>query len=132
LLDGEWGSGSDGEERDNSMVRVIRWALDSEQFVEIDQDSPYVPLITSLNNSHLMNATSEELKDLDLYANLTALPKNIDLSRDPMKLDIEERTESAMEEGREITNRELGRLKHKKALAERFRPDDSHGNKPPG
>jgi tRNA (guanine-N(7)-)-methyltransferase subunit TRM82 len=71
-----------------------------------------------------LQATSEDIKSLDLYANLTALPKNVDASRDPMKLDVEEQTESAMEEGRAVTSREIGRLKHKKALAERFRQDD--------
>lgn len=68
-------------------------------------------------------ASSDELKRLDLYANLSWLPKNTDLARDPMRDDILADAESGTPE--ELSVRQQGRLKHKKALITKLQRGDS-------
>lgn len=56
----------------------------------------------------------DQRRRLDLYADLSWLPKNVDLARDPMKDDILADVESETPE--ELSIKQQGRLKHKKAL----------------
>lgn len=63
-------------------------------------------------------ASPDQLKRLDLYADLSWLPKNIDLSRDPMRDDIPADAEPGTAE--ELSIRQRGRLRHKKALIARL------------
>jgi hypothetical protein len=69
---------------------------------------------------YIFVANPEDIKTLDAYAQLSSLPKNADPTRDPMKQDIEEQAEL----GFEMTPRELGRLRHKKALAAKLQKAD--------
>ncbi|KAJ7224057.1 WD40 repeat-like protein [Mycena pura] len=108
-LDGQWSeSGADSAGSATTMVRVLR--LSDGKLVETSDESP---LLTSLNSKCLLPATSSELKNLDIYSSLTALPKNNDTEHDPMDRDV---LESAVE-GKELSQKELGRLKSKKAVA---------------
>lgn len=61
-------------------------------------------------------ATAAELKTLDLYLPLSALPKNNDAEHDPMDREI---VENPGDDGqtKDISRKELGRLKSKKAIA---------------
>lgn len=68
-------------------------------------------------------ASSDERKRLDLYADLSWLPKNVDLSRDPMRDDILAGAEYETTE--ELSIRQQGRLKHKKALIAKLQKGQS-------
>lgn len=68
-------------------------------------------------------ASSDEHKRLDLYADLSWLPKNIDLARDPMRDDILADAESGTPE--ELSVRQQGRLRHKKALITKLQRGES-------
>ena len=61
-----------------------------------------------------LTASPDQRKRLDLYADLSWLPKNIDLTRDPMRDDVLADAESGAAEALSI--RQQGRLRHKKAL----------------
>lgn len=69
------------------------------------------------------SASPDQRKRLDLYAYLSWLPKNIDLSRDPMRDDILAETESGATE--ELSIRQQGRLRHKKALIAKLQKGES-------
>jgi len=68
-------------------------------------------------------ASTDQLKHLNLYADLSWLPKNIDLARDPMKDDIVAEVESGTPE--ELSIRQQGRLRHKKALISKLQKGES-------
>ena len=68
-------------------------------------------------------ASPDQRKRLDLYADLSWLPKNIDLARDPMRADILAEAESGALE--ELSIRQQGRLKHKKALIAKHQRGES-------
>lgn len=74
--------------------------------------------MSSLNSACLVPATSEELKTLDLYSHLSSMPKNVDPEHDPLIRDTlsEAAAFDPEAEGKQLTQRELGRLKKKKAL----------------
>ena len=59
-------------------------------------------------------ASPDQCKRLDLYAGLSWLPKNVDLARDPMKHDVVADADSETPE--DLSIRQQGRLRHKKAL----------------
>ena len=63
-------------------------------------------------------ATADDLKALDLYADLTSLPKSIDGGQGHMELTHEPVASELNTEGTStgLTKRALGRLKHKRAL----------------
>lgn len=65
----------------------------------------------------------DQRKRLDLYADLSWLPKNIDLARDPMKGDILAEAESETPE--DLSIRQQGRLRHKKALLAKLQQGES-------
>ncbi|KAJ7016266.1 WD40 repeat-like protein [Mycena alexandri] len=105
-VDGNW-SETDASESAPSMVRVVR--LSADKLVEVPAESS--PLLLSLNSKCLLPATPAELKALELYLPLSALPKNNDSDHDPMD---REPLENAADQ---ISKKELGRLKSKKAVA---------------
>jgi hypothetical protein len=72
-----------------------------------------IPLILISLWSHTTSATPPELKALDLYLPLSALPKNNESEHDPMDREALENPG----DGKELSMKELGRLKSKKAVA---------------
>ncbi|KAF7356394.1 tRNA (guanine-N(7)-)-methyltransferase non-catalytic subunit TRM82 [Mycena venus] len=103
-LDGQWGV--DSADGTPVMVRVVR--LSGDKLVEVSgNDVP--PLLSSLNSKCLLPTTPAELKALDLFLPLSALPKNNDVEHDPMD------REGFDNPG--VSKKELGRLKSKKAVA---------------
>ncbi|KAK7025061.1 guanine-N(7)--methyltransferase non-catalytic subunit TRM82 [Favolaschia claudopus] len=105
-LDGQWSeTGADSADSTPTMVRVVQ--LSGNKLVDI----PGVSLLSSLNSSCLLLATIAQLKTLDIYQALSALPKNNEVEYDPMDRD-------AMEIGADnLSKKELGRLKSKQAVA---------------
>jgi tRNA (guanine-N(7)-)-methyltransferase subunit TRM82 len=65
----------------------------------------------------LFPATVDEAKNIDLYSALTALPKNLEAEHNAM--DEEPLSEIASEKLAQLSNKELGRLKSKKAMLAR-------------
>ncbi|KAJ6581834.1 WD40-repeat-containing domain protein [Mycena capillaripes] len=109
-LDGQWSeSGSDVADSTPAMVRVLK--LSADKLIEVSADT--LPLLSSLNSKCLLSATPAELKALDLYQTLSALPKNNETEHDPMDREPIENPS----DGKEISRKELGRLKSKKAVA---------------
>ncbi|KAJ7091519.1 WD40 repeat-like protein [Mycena belliarum] len=105
-LDAQWEGASAG----TPMVRVVRLAGGKLELVDADAPNP---LLAALNSACVLPATSPDLRALDLYLALSALPKNRDAAHDPMDLgDVENPPE-------ELSAKELGRLKSKRALAKR-------------
>lgn len=68
-------------------------------------------------------ASPDQLKHLGLYADLSWLPKNVDLARDPMRDDILAEAESGTPE--ELSIKQQGRLRHKKALIAKLQRGES-------
>ncbi|KAI0076611.1 WD40 repeat-like protein [Panus rudis PR-1116 ss-1] len=122
LLDSEWQESPtlDAEvpssSTDSSPVRIASWQED--KLVDItDTETPHNPLLRTLTTSTIP-ATPTDLKTLDLYGHLASMPKAVDPEHDPMiKDDLSELASTeAGKEGKALTQRELGRLKNKKAL----------------
>ncbi|KAJ7066403.1 WD40 repeat-like protein [Mycena amicta] len=107
-LDGGW---SDADAR--SMVRLAKLDADG-KLVEVADSSS--PLLTTLTSTALVAATPAELTALELYAPLTALPKGRESEHDPMERAA---GESVAGDERELSKKELGRLKTKKAVAKK-------------
>ncbi|KAJ7696446.1 WD40-repeat-containing domain protein [Mycena rosella] len=107
-LDGQWAEGAP-----SAMVRVVRLAAG--KLVELDAAAT-TALVTALNSTCLLPATANALRTLDLYQALSALPKNNDAEHDPMD---RAPLESASDAGRELSLKELGRLKSKTAVAKK-------------
>ncbi|KAJ7625526.1 WD40 repeat-like protein [Roridomyces roridus] len=111
-LDGQW-TDSGSLEDTPTMVRVLR--VSSGAFVEVSDEST-VSLLSTLNSKCILPATRAELKTLDIYLPLLALPKNNETEHDPM--DRDPMLQEAEEEGGGgLSRKELGRLKSKKAVA---------------
>ncbi|KAJ7931724.1 WD40 repeat-like protein [Mycena leptocephala] len=112
-LDRQWSETGvdDVAESVPAMVRVLRLSADKVCFhlIEVSADA----LLASLNSKCLLPATPAELKALDLYLPLSALPKNNEAEHDPMDRDPIENPS----DGKEVSRKELGRLKSKKAVA---------------
>ncbi|KAF8216772.1 WD40-repeat-containing domain protein [Mycena galopus ATCC 62051] len=114
-LDGQWSeTGVDSTDSNPTIVRVVKLSGDkssASQLVEVSSDAG--PLVSSLNSKCLLPATPTEVKALELYLPLSALPKNNEAEHDPMD---REPLESLGDE-KEISKKELGRLKSKQAVA---------------
>ncbi|KAJ7307093.1 WD40 repeat-like protein [Mycena albidolilacea] len=109
-LDAQWSeTGSNSMDSTSAVVRVVRFSGD--KLVEVPGDP--LPLVLSLNSKCLLPATPPELKALDLYLPLSALPKNNESEHDPMDREALENPG----DGKELSMKELGRLKSKKAVA---------------
>ncbi|KAI0642324.1 WD40-repeat-containing domain protein [Trametes meyenii] len=113
-VDASWGSHDTAPENAPS-VRLLTW-----RGVElIDASIANSPLLATLNTKCTVEATPAELKTLDLYGALSSLPKNVDPEHDPLIRDTLSEAAVAVSvdaEGKQLTQRELGRLKKKKAL----------------
>ncbi|EED81216.1 predicted protein [Postia placenta Mad-698-R] len=89
------------------------------------KDAP--PLLSALQNTCAVSATAADLKTLDLYSVLSSMPKNVDPEHDPLRRDLlaeadgtpEPASDSAgkARQKKELTQRELARLKKKRAVA---------------
>ena len=64
----------------------------------------------------MLPATPADLKTLDLYAPLSSLPKNVDPEHDALIRDSLAEAAAADVDEAQLTQRELGRLRKKKAL----------------
>ncbi|KAF9791179.1 WD40 repeat-like protein [Thelephora terrestris] len=123
LVDDGWGD----EEVKSNPVQCVKWSDESQEFIAINpEEAP--PLLCDLNTRHRVSASPEECKSLDLYANLSWLPKNVDPTRNPMNDDILAKTEFATPE--ELSIRQQGRLKHKKALLAKLQKGESGPGSP--
>ncbi|CDO68396.1 hypothetical protein BN946_scf184815.g43 [Trametes cinnabarina] len=115
LLDAEWGPSTDSGSPDVRPVHLLSWQ--GATLSEVPEKEP--SLLSSLNTKISVSATPAELKTLDLYSPLTSLPKNVDPEHDPLIRDTlsEAAAVASLDgEGKQLTQRELGRLKKKKAL----------------
>jgi len=116
LLDGNWVH-SEEEGATTNMIRVLH-LTPSGELAEVTS-GPHVPLLTSLNSTYLLPATAEDIKILDLYTDLTWLPKYNE------GIDIESKSNRAPSEGpeeeqeKQLSKRELGRLKNKRKVLEK-------------
>ncbi|KAJ6565973.1 WD40-repeat-containing domain protein [Mycena sp. CBHHK59/15] len=113
-LDAQWSETSSGDATNGapSMVRVVR--LSGGNFVEVSDES-VTPLLTALNSKCLLPATAADLKTLDLYLPLSALPKNHEVEHDPMdRVPADNPPDGGPT--KEISRKELGRLKSKQAV----------------
>ncbi|KAG8220817.1 hypothetical protein J3R82DRAFT_2262 [Butyriboletus roseoflavus] len=122
LLDADFPEGSNvADACPRKLVQAVRWSVD--QFV----DAGSSVLLDSLNTICSLPVAAEDLKALDLYSDLSSLPKCIDGEhgshelgrskpiRQPQPPENEPIDESAsVAVG--LTKRALGRLKHKRAL----------------
>ncbi|KIM53403.1 hypothetical protein SCLCIDRAFT_139079 [Scleroderma citrinum Foug A] len=118
LLDADYAAKT-GAESGDKLVRAVKWLTD--KFVEADN----LPLLESLNTTCTIPATLEDLKTLDLYADLTSLPKHIgeesgsqarDQSELPEGLDGASGEGTSVVDEKGLPKRTAGRLKHKLAL----------------
>ncbi|KAG2123847.1 WD40 repeat-like protein [Suillus clintonianus] len=119
LLDADWSSqgswSSKGEGSDSNLVEVRRWTPDN-----FPASHPS-PLALALNSCTLP-AAQADLKALDLYSDLLALPKNVEAEDEDRTQFLSEVVvdDATTADGRSndggMTKRGLGRLKHKQAL----------------
>ncbi|TFK83764.1 WD40 repeat-like protein [Polyporus arcularius HHB13444] len=117
LLDAEWsGTQSSSSSEKPQFVRMLTW--DGATVSRARSRTGDVPLLASLNAKCLVSATAEDLKTLDLYSDLSSMPKNVDPEHDPLIRDTlsEAAAIDPETDGKELTQRELGRLRKKKAL----------------
>ncbi|TBU30168.1 WD40 repeat-like protein [Dichomitus squalens] len=116
LLDAEW-AGAQSLSEKPQFVRLLTW--NENTTAQLSESSADSPLLDALNSKCLVSATPEELKKLDLYSDLSSLPKNVDPDHDALIRDT--LSEAAAfdpdaADAKKLTLRELGRLKKKKAL----------------
>ncbi|KAL0955291.1 hypothetical protein HGRIS_004181 [Hohenbuehelia grisea] len=120
-LDGEWSSDSTNSD-DRRMVRSL--ALTSGKLREISLGDAS-PILEALNGNCTVPAVAEDLKTLDLYSPLMALPKNPDaehnaMDRDVTNIEADVPESSVVGEGQQsVSKKILGRLKNKKKLLDR-------------
>ncbi|EIW79075.1 WD40 repeat-like protein [Coniophora puteana RWD-64-598 SS2] len=101
LLDVNW-TPKDSTEALNTDTRFVR-VLSLSKGTLVEDSS--TPLLEALNTQVTVPATPDALKALDLYSDLASLPKNVS---------------GEDNEGDAPTKRELGRQKHKDALAKKL------------
>ncbi|KAK7687287.1 hypothetical protein QCA50_009792 [Cerrena zonata] len=108
-------------------VKLVSWKNGR---LSLDEAKP--PLLVALNSNALIAVTEGDLKALDLYAHLASMPKQVDPEHDPM---IREELPSAPPEDdpeKRLTQRELGRLKNKKALLAKISKREGTSQTPEG
>ncbi|TCD69470.1 tRNA (guanine-N(7)-)-methyltransferase non-catalytic subunit trm82 [Steccherinum ochraceum] len=122
-VDSEWTDSTAETQGRTEFARSASWSQ-TESGWKLSEESNKSPLINSLNSACLKSATPAELKVADIYAHLASMPKNVDPEHDPIvrddlaTLDPSELTEDAVEGKGKLTQRELARLKNKRALVE--------------
>ncbi|KAI0832075.1 WD40-repeat-containing domain protein [Trametes gibbosa] len=119
LLDPNWESTPDAPPSDSAApVRLLSWQDGT--LAEAPGTPP--PLAAALTSNCPVPATAAQLKGLDLYAALSALPKNVDPEHDAVVRDTLSEAAAAASvdgagvDGKPLTQRELGRLRKKQAL----------------
>ncbi|KAI0918072.1 hypothetical protein AcV5_002850 [Taiwanofungus camphoratus] len=125
LLDATWGGVSDTDIADETQsVKMLSWDSGIAKEVALT-NAP--ALLLALQSTSVVPATPEDLKALDLYSPLSSMPKNVDPEHDPLRRDL--LSEVSAETGdvsqakrreKELTQRELARLKKKRALADKL------------
>jgi len=119
LLDGNWVR-SEEESATMNMIRVLH-LTPSGELAQVTS-GPHVPLLTSLNSTCLLPATAEDIKILDLYTDLTWLPKyneGIDTESKSDRASSEGPGQNEEEQEKQLTKRELGRMKNKRRVLEK-------------
>ncbi|PIL25327.1 hypothetical protein GSI_13216 [Ganoderma sinense ZZ0214-1] len=115
LLDAEWaGAQSSSSDSENPrFARLLSW--EGGTLSETTTDSV---LLAALNSKCPVPATAAELKALDLYSDLSSMPKHVDPEHDALIRDTlsEAAAVDPATDGKELTQRELGRIRKKKAL----------------
>ncbi|KAI5120266.1 hypothetical protein M0805_004602 [Coniferiporia weirii] len=111
-VDASWTADGSSLADGSKSVRIIK--LDGDELISTNE-SVHQALAYTLNTTGRLEATPETLKQLDLYSALTILPKNVDVEHNAMDEDapLSEAT------GGQLTGKELGRLKAKKAVLAR-------------
>ncbi|KAH8103828.1 WD40-repeat-containing domain protein [Cristinia sonorae] len=138
LTDGEWTtpateSGGGDVAGSSDGVRLVGWTQ-TESGWSLAEVSNVPPLIKALNTTCLKSATPSELKIADIYAHLSNMPKNVDPEHDPMvrddlaTLDPSTLTDDAIAAAAtQLTQREVARLRNKKALIESLKKGKAGG-----
>ncbi|KAI1788151.1 WD40 repeat-like protein [Ganoderma leucocontextum] len=113
LLDAEWAGAHPSSSESPRFARLLSWEGST-----LSESATENPLLTALNSKCPVPATPAELKTLDLYSDLSSLPKHVDPEHDALIRDTlsEAAAFDPQTEGKQLTQRELGRLKKKKAL----------------
>ncbi|KAJ8487386.1 hypothetical protein ONZ45_g14363 [Pleurotus djamor] len=124
-VDGNWGDAR----YQSSALRAYPRLTPFPKFSLIDDESS---VIKSLNTLCLVPASDEDLKSLDLYLPLTALPKNSDTEYNGMDREVTDIIETpedggAAVAGRKIGKKQMGRLKNKQNLMEKVRMVEASG-----
>ncbi|KAF9461233.1 WD40-repeat-containing domain protein [Collybia nuda] len=112
FLDASWSEeGTKDSGSSPNLVQVLKISAG-----EVTSVSPDTPLFSSLNEKCQILATANELKKLDIYGDLTTMPKNTDTEQDQGSEapDAGENTTGAG--GKQVSKKELGRLKSKQAV----------------
>ncbi|KAI8985736.1 WD40-repeat-containing domain protein [Trametes punicea] len=114
FLDMEWGTSHSPLSENVQSIRLLSWQ--NATLSELAGDHP--TLLKTLNSQCIVPASPADLKALDLYSALSSLPKNVDPEHDPLIRDtLSEAAAASLDgEGKQLTQRELGRLRKKKAL----------------
>ncbi|KAH0836532.1 WD40-repeat-containing domain protein [Lanmaoa asiatica] len=119
LLDADLAESNVPDERPCKLVHVVQWSVD--QFADAGSSS----LLDSLNTICSLPAAAEDLRALDLYSDLSCLPKSINAKQGsqvferstPLRESLEyEPTGKDTSVSVGLTKRALGRQKHKRAL----------------
>ncbi|KAH7885862.1 WD40-repeat-containing domain protein [Phlebopus sp. FC_14] len=137
LLDADYHEGDDiAAQNESKLIRLIRWS--TSEFLELDNS----PLLDSLNSKCVLSASTEDLKTLDLYSDLSSLPKNTDVEAERQGEDklpqgpqdtLLDHSAATGASDQGSTKRTLGRLKHKRALEKLQQGQtDSVDSVPPG
>ncbi|KAH8116513.1 hypothetical protein DFH11DRAFT_1829264 [Phellopilus nigrolimitatus] len=110
-VDGAWTEDGSPRVDKSESVRIVKVVGDE---LVLSENSAHQQLAITLN-TNLLEATPEMLKKIDLYSALTVLPKNVEAEHNAMEDDAP-RSEAA---SGQLSGKELGRLKTKKAVLAR-------------
>lgn len=123
LLDPLYGK-EDGCADKSQLAMFVSWSSGTPTIVPA-KDAP--PLLSALQNTCAVSATAADLKTLGLYSVLSSMPKNVDPEHDPLRRDLLAEADGTPEpvpdgagkarQKKELTQRELARLKKKRAVA---------------
>ncbi|KAI0684011.1 WD40-repeat-containing domain protein [Cytidiella melzeri] len=95
-----------------NLVRLLSWS--SGQLVEDDSADP---LLNSLNSACQIPATSDDIKNLDLYSALSSMPKHVDPEHDLFEGNqVADKKTLGKRKAKELTRREQARMKKKQAV----------------
>ncbi|KAM5544290.1 hypothetical protein V8D89_001950 [Ganoderma adspersum] len=115
LFDAEWaGAQPSSSSKSLRFARLLSW----EGSTLSETTAADSALLTALNSKCPVPATAAELKGLDLYSDLSSMPKHVDPEHDALIRDAlsEAAAFDPATDGKELTQRELGRIRKKKAL----------------